>query len=491
MLVRFADCSPERDCAIAYVVAAGPAYDTRLGALEGPSGELARGAAAAVGFAGEVGSVVELFVPNGARARRLLLAGLGPEATDTAFEKLGATLVAKLLTSGEVRLAIDVSATPAAAADAAARVAYGAVLRGWRHDVYRTRLAAKDRPSLEEIIIVGASPAAATTWSTLAEVAAGVMFARTLTAEPANVIYPASFVERCASLRDLGIEIEVLDEVAMQAAGMGALLGVAQGSSRPPRLLVLRWAGAEGSPHVFVGKGVTFDSGGLSLKPFEAMEGMKWDMGGAAIVAGTLRALAGRKARAHVVGVCALVENMPDGNAQRPGDVVRTMSGQTVEVVNTDGEGRLILCDAMTWVQQRFEPKTLIDVATLTGAMIISLGHEYAGLFSNDDRLADQLAAVGKVTGEKLWRMPLEAAYDELLSSPIADMKNMGPREAGGITAAQFLKRFVADTVRWAHIDVAGMVWASTAGALWDKGATGYGVRLLERFVAANLEPAN
>jgi leucyl aminopeptidase len=272
---------------------------------------------------------------------------------------------------------------------------------------------------------------------------------------------------------------------------MGALLGVAQGSIREPKLLVMRWdgsAGAQAKPVVLVGKGVTFDTGGISLKPPGGMEDMKWDMGGAGAVAGAMLTLASRKSKAHVVGICGLVENMPDGNAQRPGDVVTSMSGQTIEVINTDAEGRLVLCDAMTWVQKKYSPEYMVDLATLTGAIIISLGHEYAGLFTNDDGLADKLTAAGKAAGDPLWRFPLSAAYDKLIDSPIADIKNVGPREGGSITAAQFLQRFVDEGVKWAHLDIAGMVWASKPGAVWDKGATGFGVRLLDRFVADNFE---
>jgi leucyl aminopeptidase len=276
----------------------------------------------------------------------------------------------------------------------------------------------------------------------------------------------------------------------MRELGMGALLGVAQGSVRAPRLLCMKWDGTGGKadPVAFVGKGVTFDTGGISLKPGPGMEDMKWDMGGAGAVAGTMKALALRKAKAHVIGVCGLVENMPDGKAQRPGDVVTTGSGQTVEVLNTDAEGRLVLCDAIWWVQQTYKPGTIVDLATLTGAMIISLGHEHGGIFANDDDLAAQLVSAGKAVDEKLWRMPMGEAYDKLIESPIADMKNIGPREAGSITAAQFIGRFVDEGVKWAHLDIAGMVWASKPGTLWEKGATGYGVRLLDRFVKDVLE---
>ena len=273
-------------------------------------------------------------------------------------------------------------------------------------------------------------------------------------------------------------------------SGMGALLGVAQGSVRPPRLLVMEWNGGDKSakPTAFVGKGVTFDTGGISLKPAAGMEDMKWDMGGAGAVAGAMLAIARRGAKANVVAVCGLVENMPDGNAQRPGDVVTSMSGQTVEVINTDAEGRLVLCDAITWVQKEYAPAAVVDLATLTGAMVITLGHEQAGIFSNDDDLAGKLIAAGEVSGDKLWRMPLGAAYDKLIDSPIADMKNVGPREGGSITAAQFIQRYIDKGTPWAHLDIAGMAWAAKPGATWEKGATGYGVRVLDRFVRDNLE---
>ncbi|MGZ3257166.1 MAG: leucyl aminopeptidase, partial [Croceibacterium sp.] len=281
-----------------------------------------------------------------------------------------------------------------------------------------------------------------------------------------------------------------LDENEMRALGMGALLGVSQGSAKPPRMLAIKWMGGAkaGKPTVFVGKGVTFDTGGISLKPPPGMEDMKWDMGGAGAVAGAMLSLARRKAKANVIGVCGLVENMPDGNAQRPGDIVKTMSGQTVEVLNTDAEGRLVLCDAITWVQKEFEPAAIVDLATLTGAMIISLGHEYGGLFSNNDRLAENLLAAGKASGDKMWRFPLSPEYDKLLDSPIADIKNVGPRYAGSITAAQFIQRFVENGTPWAHCDIAGMVWADKAGATWNKGATGFGVRLIDRFVRDTVE---
>lgn len=451
-----------------------------------------REGAAAARFSGKAGQVFEAFVAGDGGVKRLALAGIGKVGAAeriTNLEKAGAALTAKYLTSGEAALAIDFTGTGLSGAEAAA-VLFGARLRGWRHDVYRTKLTEEQKPSLAEIVAVGAPEGTAAAWEIEAALAEGVEFTRELVAEPANVIYPESFVERAkARLEGTGVEIVVLGLAEMTELGMGALLGVAQGSVREPKLLAMRWKGAEADkPTAFVGKGVTFDTGGISIKPAAGMEDMKWDMGGAAAVAGTMLALARRKAKADVIGVCGLVENMPDGNAQRPGDVVTSMSGQTVEVINTDAEGRLVLCDALTWVQKEYAPKTVIDLATLTGAIIISLGHEYGGMFSNDDALAAKLDAAGKDSGDKLWRFPIGAAYDKLIDSPIADMKNVGPRYGGSITAAQFLQRYIDKGVAWAHLDIAGMVWADKPGQTWDKGATGYGVRLLDRYVRDVLE---
>ena len=445
--------------------------------------------AAAAKFKGEAGSIVDLHAAIDGNVRHILLVGTG---ADLAAEKAGSALIAKLLTT-ETSLVVDVTGIERDQRAAfAAELAQAAMLRSWRYDVYRTKLPEKQKPSLAEVeIVVGDALAAAeAAFAPLKAVAEGAAFTRMLVTEPANILYPESFVERCQDLKDLGIEIEVLDEPAMRKLGMGALLGVAQGSVRPPRLLCMKWDGTGGKadPVAFVGKGVTFDTGGISLKPGPGMEDMKWDMGGAGAVAGAMKALALRKAKAHVIGVCGLVENMPDGNAQRPGDVVTSASGQTIEVLNTDAEGRLVLCDAIWWVQQAYHPKTIIDLATLTGAMIVSLGHEHGGIFANDDTLADQIVSAGKTVGEKLWRMPMGEAYDKMLDSPIADMKNIGPREAGSITAAQFIARFVDEGVKWAHLDIAGMVWASKPGTFWDKGATSYGVRLLDQYVKDVLE---
>ena len=452
--------------------------------------------ASAARFTGKAGQLFEAFVEREGQLVRLALAGAGPEVGEgeagraPGFERAGAALAARYLTSGETGLALDAAASGLGAEDLAS-VLLGLRLRAWRHDAYRTKLKDEQKVSLKEALVLGAPKGAENAWRDAAALAEGVEFTRELVTEPANVIYPESFVERCLKrFEGTGAELSVLDENEMRKLGMGALLGVAQGSVRKPRLLVIKWLGGEAGakPTVFVGKGVTFDTGGISIKPAAGMEDMKWDMGGAGAVAGAMLAFAGRKAKANVIGVCGLVENMPDGNAQRPGDVVTTMSGQTVEVINTDAEGRLVLCDAMTWAQRQFKPAALIDLATLTGAMIVSLGHEHGGLFSSNDGLADDLLAAGRTSGDKLWRFPLSPAYDKLIDSPIADMKNVGPRWAGSITAAQYLQRFVEGSTPWAHLDIAGMVWADKPGQTWDKGATGFGVRLIDRYVRSKLE---
>jgi leucyl aminopeptidase len=453
---------------------------------------LAEGARA-TRFSGKAGQIFEGFVERGGKLVRIALAGIGsPTAEDriSAVERAGAGLVARFLTSGETGLTFDLTGS-GLSNDEISALLLAARLRAWRHDAYRTKLSDDQKPSLAEIAVVGAPDGAAAAWERENALAEGIEFARQLVTEPANIIYPESFVARCHDrMGGTGLTLRVLDDVQMRELGMGALLGVAQGSERPARLLALEWLGGAASdkPVAFVGKGVTFDTGGISIKPAAGMEDMKWDMGGAAAVAGTMLALARRKARANVIGVCGLVENMPDAKAQRPGDVVTSMSGQTIEVINTDAEGRLVLCDALTWVQREYAPAAIVDLATLTGAIIAALGNEYGGLFANDEDLAAKLTAAGLASGDKLWRFPMGSTYDKMLDSPIADMKNIGSRYAGSITAAQFLQRFIDKGTPWAHLDIAGMVWADKPGQTWDKGATGYGVRLLDRYVRDNLE---
>ncbi|MEM6267653.1 MAG: leucyl aminopeptidase [Pseudomonadota bacterium] len=449
--------------------------------------------AKAARFKGSTGQVFEGFAMVDGALRRIGLAGAGEVDADARrlnVERAGAALVAKFLTSGETEMVLDLGGADLSGEEAAA-VLLGLRLRGWRFDEYRTKLAVEKRVSLKRVHVIGAPRGTEEAWEIASAIAEGVEFTKTLVTLPANILYPESFVAKCEeAFAGTGAEIIVLDDEAMEELGMGALLGVGLGSERASRLLAIRWNGGptDQKPTALVGKGVTFDTGGISLKPPAGMEDMKWDMGGAGAVAGGMLALVKRKAKTNVVAVMGLVENMPDGKAQRPGDVVTTMSGQTVEVLNTDAEGRLVLCDALHWVQEQYDPDRIVDFATLTGAMIIALGHEHGGLFANDETLAQQLLSAGKATGDKLWQLPIGPAYDKLIDSPIADIKNVGPRAAGSITAAQFLHRFIRQGTPWAHCDIAGMVWADKPGHSWDKGATGYGARLIDRFVADNFE---
>lgn len=489
MQIRFADHRPEGDYALVLPVAGKDRSSLNsLGAAQ-------KSVAAALDrqrFEGDASTTSDQFIDDKGSLRRLVVVGTGAGSpSGVGAEKLGGAAVARLLTSGEKRAVIDVTGL-GYDADTAARMGLAAALRSWRYDRYRTKLKETQKATLAEVIIVGGGAGAAKRYKDRwAPVYEGVSLTRELVTEPANIIYPESFVERIRkSLAGSGVEIEVLDRAAMEKLGMGALLGVAQGSVREARMLILKWNGGDKSaqPTAFVGKGVTFDTGGISIKPAAGMEAMKWDMGGAGAVVGALKALALRKAKANVVGICGLVENMPSGTAQRPGDVVTTMSGQTVEVINTDAEGRLVLADAVTYVQRNYKPSTIIDLATLTGAILVSLGHEWAGLFSNNEELASQLLEVGTDSGDKLWRMPLAEPFDRLIDSPIADMKNVGPREGGSITAAQFIQRFIENGVKWAHIDMAGKAWSDKASSTADKGATGFGVRLLDEYSSEVLE---
>ncbi|MEO0413171.1 MAG: leucyl aminopeptidase [Pseudomonadota bacterium] len=444
-------------------------------------------------FRGEKGQIAELAAPDLGRATRILVCGIGKpaELTTRDMELMGGRVVARLLTSGEKSISLvmdDFDGLALKPQEMAGHAAIGAHLRTYRFDAYRTTLKDHELPSLERLtVMTRAAKRSESLYDSQKEVLEGVFFTRDLVSEPANTLTPAAFADRLSALSDHGLSVTVLGPEEMLGMGMGSLMGVAQGSANTPRLVAMEYrapgTAKNSKPLCFIGKGVTFDTGGISLKPPGGMEEMKWDMGGAGIVSGAMLALAKRKAKAHVVGLVGLVENMPSSTAQRPGDVVTSMSGQTIEVINTDAEGRLVLADVMEYAQATFNPKMMVDLATLTGAIIVSLGHEHGGVFSNDDALADAIDKAGKATGDKVWRMPIGPAYDKLINSQIADMKNVGPREAGSITAAQFLQRFVRDGRPWAHLDVAGMVWAKQDTPLWPKGATGYGVRLLDQLV--------
>ncbi len=364
-----------------------------------------------------------------------------------------------------------------------ADIAHGAYLASYRFNRYFTVGDAAELKTKFLTVFSADTAAAEADYQLRYELSMGVFLARDLVTEPANILYPADYANRCLELAQYGLKISVLDEAALRAEGMELLLSVGQGSRRESRVVVMEWqGGGDESPLALVGKGVCFDTGGISIKPAGGMEDMKWDMGGSAAVVGAMRAIAGRKTRRNVIGIVGLVENMPDGEATRPGDVVKSMSGQTVEIINTDAEGRLVLADLMTYVQTHFAPSAMVDLATLTGAILVALGKEQAGLFSNDDDLAAAISSAGSDVGEKVWRMPLGKAYDDMLKSHIADMKNIGGRLAGSITAACFLQRFVKD-VPWAHLDIAGMAWSDKSAPITPKGGTGYGVRLLTRLV--------
>ncbi len=449
-------------------------------------------------FTGKRNQTLTLIAPAGSKASRIVLLGLGKgdDFDELAAQAAGGTVVAALARSGDKTAAVTVDAitgSKLSSSVTAAHVAYGALLRSYRFDKYRTKEKAEDKPSLGTLTVATRdAPAAKKAFAPLAKIADGVFLTRDLVSEPANVIFPASLADQAKSLTKLGVKVQILDRRQMERLGMGALLGVAQGSANEPRLVAMRWDGAPQSrdkrPVAFVGKGVTFDTGGISIKPAGGMEDMKWDMGGSGVVIGLMKALAGRKAKVNVVGIVGLVENMPSSTAQRPGDVVTSMSGQTVEVINTDAEGRLVLGDALWYCQEKYKPHTVIDLATLTGAIIVALGSVHAGLYANDDALSDELTAAGKAVGEPVWRMPLGDAYDKQINSDIADMKNVGGRDGGSITAAQFLKRYIKDGVRWAHLDIAGVTWSKKDAPTVPKGGTAFGVRLLDRLVADRYE---
>ena len=449
-------------------------------------------------FTGKANQQLELVAPAGLSASRVLLVGLGkPEKIDAlGLQAVGGSIVSAVNRAGEGSVAVAVDAMRGGKMkppEMAAHIAYGARLGSYRFDRYRTKEKPDKKPSLATLtVMLRDATAARALFSRMDKVADGVFLTRDLVSEPANVIYPATLAQHARSLAKLGVAVEVMGRARMARLGMGALLGVAQGSQREPHLVIMRWngapKGARQKPIAIVGKGVTFDSGGISIKPSAGMEDMKWDMGGSAVVIGLMRALAARKAGADVVGVVGLVENMPSGAAQRPGDVVTSLSGQTIEVINTDAEGRLVLADALWYTQGRFKPRAMIDLATLTGAIIVALGHSHAGLFSNDDELAAWITDAGVAEGERVWRLPLHESYESDIDSDIADMKNVGAgRGAGSISAALFLQRFVND-VPWAHLDIAGTTWSKKTTPTVPKGGTAFGVRLLDRLIADRYE---
>jgi leucyl aminopeptidase len=452
------------------------------------------GALGASRFTGAKGQTLAVLGQPG--LGRLLLLGVGKarELDARTAENLGGMIAADANAAGQtsVTVVVDpVKGTKLTPGQVAAHIALGARLRNYRFDKYKTKDKPEQKNSLASLTVVLAGPAEARrAYEKLEPVIAATFFTRDLVAEPANELYPVEFARRAKALTKLGVKVQILGEAEMAKLGLNVLLAVGQGSPRESQLLVMTYMNGpkDQAPVALIGKGVCFDTGGISLKPAGGMEDMKWDMGGAGAVTGAMMLLAGRKAKANIVAVCALVENMPDGNATRPGDVVKSMSGQTVEIINTDAEGRLILGDAMWYAQERFKPQAMVELSTLTGAIIVALGHERAGLFSNNTPLSNRLRGAGALVGEKLWRMPLGPNYDKQIDSEIADMKNVGAgRDGGSITAAQYLQRFVQPGVAWAHLDIAGMAWGK-GNATCPKGATAYGVRLLDRLIADNYE---
>ncbi|MCV0425683.1 MAG: leucyl aminopeptidase [Roseibium sp.] len=451
-------------------------------------------AADIAGFTGKKKSVLDLVAPAGSGIDRLVVFGLGKpeELTQDDWRAFGGAVFAQLqkAKAEAATVLLEGSDEIELSNEAVAEFVMGAKLRSYAFDTYKTKAKEDDGAKDLKLTVKVLDPKGARkAWGVSEAISDGVILARNLVNEPANVLGPVEFAKKAQELEKLGVEVEILGEKEMKKLKMAALLGVAQGSVRPPRLAVMRWNGGKkgDAPVALVGKGVVFDTGGISIKPAGGMEEMKGDMGGAAAVVGAMHAIAGRKAKANVIGVIGLVENMPDGNAQRPGDIVTAMSGSTIEILNTDAEGRLVLADALWYTQEKYKPAIMIDLATLTGAVLVALGNLNAGLFSNNDELADKLLSAAKASGEPLWRLPLSKDYDKLVDTPNADVKNTGGRWAGSITAAQFLQRFAND-VPWAHLDIAGTAFGAPKDEICQSWASGYGVRLLNQLVADHYE---
>lgn len=454
-------------------------------------------AMATTDFKGKKDQVLSLLTPDGLKdVDEVLIIGLGKrnDLTRLALEETGAKIAGTLSctrhTTARVHIpGMDIKNT--SDSDAVAALANGFLLKSWTFDKYKTKQKPEEKCALQTITFSATDPKAAeASFGYHEKVAEGVFLTRTVVSEPPNVINPETLATAAEALREHGVTVEVFGEKEMKKMGLNALLGVGYGSQYDSKLAVLQWHGGKkgDAPIAIVGKGVTFDTGGISIKPSNNMDEMKYDMAGSGVVLGLMRTLAERKAKVNAVGVMGIVENMPSGTAQRPGDIVKSLSGQTIEVLNTDAEGRLVLADALWYTQDRFKPRLMIDLATLTGAIVVALGHEFAGLFSNNEEIIKKLMAAGQTVGEKLWSMPLTPAYDKDIDSTVADVKNIGSgRGAGSSTAAQFLQRFVND-VPWAHLDIAGVAWDQKGKPLSRKGATGFGVRLLNQFIAEHYE---
>jgi len=496
MNISFSDLSLPKSGTLALYIPEGATLKGKAAELDDATGGALSRAMAAADFSGKKGKALDILAPAGVELDRVILVGAGNEAEVTIreVEKAGADIFTKFQSVKDKSATVIVDGVKGgklSQPQVSAHLAFGLKLRSYKFDRYKTKKKdADEEPSLSKVTVMTGSVAnARKAFAALDKVADGMFFARDLVSEPPNILYPAEFAKRLKKLSKSGLKVEVLGETQMEKLGMGALLGVGQGSVRESQLVVMSWMGgpADEAPIAFVGKGVCFDTGGISLKPAAGMEDMKGDMGGAAAVSGLMLALAERKAKANVIGVVGLVENMPDGGAIRPGDILTSLSGQTIEVINTDAEGRLVLADALWYTQDKYKPKLMVDLATLTGAILVSLGKNHAGLFSNDDKLAEDLTKAGLAEDQKLWRLPMGPAYDKLIDSKFADMKNTGGRDGGSITAAQFLERYV-NKLPWAHLDIAAITFGLGDTAQQDQWEPGSPVRLLNRFVADNYE---
>lgn len=496
--ITFAEPAVADSGTLVLFVAEGVVFGRELSGLIGKKTEnhLKR-AAESEHFTGKDKQILLVPAPEGLSVNRAVLIGIGntKQRAETNYVNLGGQIAAQLGKSGQAMVLLygpeDWRVDPKAAAD----LALGMQLRSYSFDRYKSKKKDEDqKPALVRVTIGMADPVGGKKAYKYSEaVAEGVNLARNLVNEPPNVLTPTAFAKQAAELSKLGVDVEILDEKQLAKIGMRALLAVGQGSRQDSRVVIMRWhgdksaKGKKAKPLAFIGKGVVFDTGGISIKPAAGMEDMKGDMAGAACVVGLMHTLAARKAKVDAIGVIGLVENMPDGNAQRPGDIVKSYDGQTIEIINTDAEGRLVLCDLLAYVRDHYKPAFMINLATLTGAILVALGQENAGLFSTDDGLSDRLTAAGRATGETVWRMPMGPAYDKMIDSRFADMKNTGGRFAGSITAAHFLRRFVAE-VPWAHLDIAGTAMSSPNSDINQSWGSGWGVRLLDRLVHDNHE---
>jgi leucyl aminopeptidase len=495
--ISFVPLDPPTDGIVALFAEEGPKLTPIAKAIDKSSKGLLSRAAEISGFKGKKDSTLDLIAPSGLKFARLVLFGLDKPGgyREEDWLNLGGSVRAQFTgrEGDAVHIILDAGPRVASPEDVA-NFALGAQLRGYKFQKYKSKAkkkngASESTPSLKRIVIHCADPKSAIkAFVSARALANGVTIARDLVNEPANVLGPAEFAQQTKALTKLGVKVEILSEPALKKLGMNALLAVGQGSDKPSYVVIMQWKGATGDPVAIVGKGVTFDAGGISLKPAAGMEDMKGDMAGAACVVGLMHELAERKAKVNVVGIIGLVENMPGGGAQRPGDVVTSMSGQTIEVLNTDAEGRMVLGDCLWYVQEKFKPKAIVNLATLTGAVMVALGKEHAGLFSNDNELSQRLAAAGEITGERLWRLPLGPKYDKMIDSKVADMKNTGGKWGGSISAAQFLQRFIKDGTPWAHLDIAGTAMSSVESEINRSWGSGFGVRLLDRFLRDHYE---